>query len=87
MADSEDKDNQETIDIPQDARVRRRYTMSDAALEQRRKAAEQPKPGMQGKCNNWQYGAHIEYKRHPTLLALPKMISDMGINLYWAFEK
>ncbi|MCP4746958.1 MAG: hypothetical protein GY874_12600 [Desulfobacteraceae bacterium] len=41
-------ENKNNIGIPEDMRIKRRYTMSDEALEQRRKAAKQPKPGMLG---------------------------------------
>lgn len=48
----------ESIGIPKHIRVKRRYTMSEAALEQRRNAAQQPKPGMEGKRNAWRHGMY-----------------------------
>jgi hypothetical protein len=54
--------NDETTGIPEDLRVprRRKYTMSEAALEQRRQAAQQPKPGMQGVRNNYKHGLYAK---------------------------
>ncbi len=48
--------------IPEDLRVprRRQYTLSPAAIEQRRQAAQQPKPGMQGIRNNWKHGLYAK---------------------------
>ena len=53
---SEEKDKPEEIGIPENMRVKRKYTMSEAALEQRRQAALQPKPGMAGIRNNFKTG-------------------------------
>lgn len=41
MSDETHSDN-ETIGIPDGLRVKRRYTMSEKALEQRRQAADSP---------------------------------------------
>lgn len=49
---------QECVGIPQHMRVKRDYTLSPAALEQRRQAALQPKPGMQGVRNAWKHGRY-----------------------------
>ena len=46
------------VGIPEKMRVRRDYTMSAAALEQRRQAASQPKPGMAGLRNAWKHGKY-----------------------------
>ncbi len=48
----------EEIGIPKGNRVKRRYTLSERALEQRRKAAQAPKPGMKGKRNAWKHGQY-----------------------------
>ncbi|MCP4748087.1 MAG: hypothetical protein GY874_18415, partial [Desulfobacteraceae bacterium] len=53
-------ENKNNIGIPEDMRIKRRYTMSDEAMEQRRKAAKQPKPGMLGKRNNWRHGSYAQ---------------------------
>ena len=57
-----DDHNHEPTGIPEGLRVtrRRQYTLSDAALEQRRQAAQQPKPGMQGVRNNWKHGLYAK---------------------------
>ena len=48
----------EEIGIPKANRVKRRYTLSARALEQRRQASQAPKPGMQGKRNAWKHGQY-----------------------------
>lgn len=55
-----DDNNDDPTGIPEDLRVprRRKYTLSEAALEQRRQAAQQPKPGMLGVRNNWKHGLY-----------------------------
>ncbi len=60
MADLDDKEGREQVGIPDDMRVKRRYAMSEEALEQRRDAAKQPKPGMLGKRNNWKHGLYSQ---------------------------
>ena len=56
----ENKIPSEEIGIPKENRVKRRYTLSARALEQRRQAAQSPKPGMQGKRNAWKHGKYAE---------------------------
>ncbi len=51
-------DNKENIGLPEKVKIPRRYNMSDKALQQRRDAACQPKPGMKGKRNNWKHGMY-----------------------------
>ena len=66
MADENHDDNHdentdnapEEVGLPQSMRVKRTYTMSAAAIEQRRNAAEQPKPGNVGNRNAWKTGSH-----------------------------
>lgn len=59
MADDDlDHTTDNNVGIPRDMRVRREYTLSEAALEQRRQAAKQPKPGMVGVRNAWKHGRH-----------------------------
>ena len=63
MADDNNQSGNETnpdsgVGIPLAMRVRREYTLSPAAIEQRRQAALQPKPGMQGVRNAWKHGRH-----------------------------
>lgn len=53
---SDEQEGTEEIGIPEGLRVRRGYTMSEAALEQRRDAAKQSKPGMIGVRNNFKHG-------------------------------
>lgn len=53
-------DENEAIGIPHDMRVKRKYTMSDAALDQRRQAAMAPKPGMAGVRNNFKTGQYAK---------------------------
>lgn len=50
------------IGIPESLRVRRRYTMSPEAVEQRRNAAQSPakSEGMAGNRNNWQHGHYAK---------------------------
>ena len=50
------------VGIPETLRVRRRYTMSPAAMKQRRKAAKSPakSDGMTGNRNNWQHGYYAK---------------------------
>lgn len=55
---SSEENTTEEIGIPEKNRVKRHYTMSARAVEQRRKAAQQPKPGMTGKRNNWKTGQY-----------------------------
>ncbi len=58
MGNSDDKTHEEDIGIPKELRVKRKYTLSDKALQQRRDASQQPKPGMQGRRNAWKHGRH-----------------------------
>ncbi len=53
-----DDEGEKTVGIPENMRVRRRYTMSEAALEQRRKAALQPQPNNAGNRNGWRHGRY-----------------------------
>lgn len=53
---SDEQESTEEIGIPDKLRVRRGYTMSEAALAQRRDAAQQPKPGLLGNRNNFRHG-------------------------------
>jgi hypothetical protein len=48
----------EAVGIPAEYRIRRKYTMSAAAMAQRRAAAALPKPGMIGKRNAWKHGEY-----------------------------
>ncbi|MDH4319891.1 MAG: hypothetical protein OEV73_00180 [Desulfobulbaceae bacterium] len=56
--DKDDNTTTEELGIPAAAKVKRNYTLSAAALEQRRQAALQPKPGMVGKRNAWKTGQY-----------------------------
>jgi hypothetical protein len=56
--DHDDAHVTQRIGIPEANRVTRRYTMSEAALKQRRDAAQQPKPGMTGIRNGWKHGRY-----------------------------
>jgi hypothetical protein len=61
MNDFEDKsDNQEDVGVPRQMNIKRQYTLSEAALQQRRDAAHQPKPGMNGKRNAWKHGRYAK---------------------------
>ena len=51
-------DNEEKIGIPERNRVKRKYTMTDAALQQRIDASKKPKPGMKGIRNGWKHGRY-----------------------------
>lgn len=46
------------IGIPSEMRVKRRYTMSPAAIQQRKNAGRQPKPTTEGNRNAWKHGRH-----------------------------
>lgn len=50
----------EEVGIPKKHRIKRRYTMTDRALAQRREAAQAPKPGMAGKRNHWKHGQYAK---------------------------
>jgi len=55
-------DEQEEIGIPENLRVKRRYTLSDKALEQRRAAGNSPRKGeaMRGNKNAWKHGQYAQ---------------------------
>jgi len=55
-----DREHTEDVGIPRGLRVKRKYTMSEAALRQRREAARQPKPGMKGIRNNYKHGLYAK---------------------------
>ncbi|GAB4567301.1 MAG: hypothetical protein Tsb0017_27790 [Geothermobacteraceae bacterium] len=55
-----DKETTEEIGIPSQLRVKRKYTMSESALRQRREAAKQPKPGLKGVRNNYKHGLYAK---------------------------
>ena len=57
--DMEDEASEE-VGIPKKHRIKRQYTMTDRALEQRRQAAQAPKPGMAGKRNHWKHGQYAK---------------------------
>jgi hypothetical protein len=61
MTDQNDENTDDTTEdhgIPVGLRVKRGYNMSEMALQQRRDAAKQPKPGMLGKRNNFKHGRY-----------------------------
>jgi hypothetical protein len=64
LADDEVKDREEheEIGIPEDLRIKRRYTLSDAAIEQRREAAKSTKKSeaMRGNKNAWKHGQYAQ---------------------------
>jgi hypothetical protein len=64
-ADSADEiDETQEVGIPIELRIKRHYTLSPDAMEQRRKAAQQPKPGnveaQKGNKNAWKHGQFAE---------------------------
>lgn len=61
MTDDDHTNNpEEDVGVPREMRIRRKYTLSDAALAQRREAAQKPKPGMIGKRNAWKHGEYAK---------------------------
>ena len=48
------------VGIPRKLLIKRRYTMTDAAKDQRREAASQPRPGAEGNKNAWKHGSYAQ---------------------------
>lgn len=60
--DMRDPEDSEEVGIPGDLRIRRRYTLSEEALAQRRSAAQSPRKSktMQGNKNAWKHGQYAQ---------------------------
>ena len=72
-----DQPLEDAIGIPERLRVKRRYTMSEAALEQRKKASQSPakSEGMKGNRNGWKHGRYADNflgKMKPCKTTCPK---------------
>ena len=50
----------EEVGIPENMRIKRKYTLSEAALAQRRAAANAPHPGLNGNRNAWKHGEYAK---------------------------
>lgn len=70
----------EEVGIPREMHIKRQYTMSPAALKQRRQAAKQPKPGLKGNRNGWRHGEYAKTmltRIKPCLSTCPKYPCDL----------